>query len=87
MPTAAETIPNFQATGWQILVAPLGTPDTIIRAASEDLRKVVCDPEFQNTIAQRGSYARAMTLNEMTGFVQAQQQMWRPLLDQMPAKH
>ncbi|HEY1360952.1 MAG TPA: tripartite tricarboxylate transporter substrate binding protein [Xanthobacteraceae bacterium] len=87
LPTVAETIPGFQATGWQVLVAPLGTPDAIIRAVSEDLRKVISDQEFQKTIAQRGSYARAMTPAETTAFVQAQQQMWQPVLDRLPGKH
>ena len=25
LPTVAETIPGFSATGWQVLVAPIGT--------------------------------------------------------------
>ena len=86
LPTVAETIPGFQATGWQVLVAPLGTPDAIIGFVSQDLRKVVSDPELQKTIAQRGSYARAMSPAETTAFIQAQQQMWQPVLDKMPSK-
>ena len=86
LPTVAETIPGFQATGWQVLVAPLGTPDAIIGLVSQDLRKVVSDPELQKTIAQRGSYARAMSPAETTAFIQAQQQMWQPVLDKMPSK-
>src|SRR5207247_2361474 len=30
VPTVAETIAVFQATGWAVLVAPLGTPEPII---------------------------------------------------------
>ena len=29
VPTVAETIPEFVATGWGILVAPVGTPDEV----------------------------------------------------------
>jgi tripartite-type tricarboxylate transporter receptor subunit TctC len=29
LPTVAETLPGFSATGWQVLVAPLGTPQPI----------------------------------------------------------
>ena len=85
LPTVADTIPGFQATGWQVLVAPLGTPDAIIGFVSQ-VRKVVSDPELQKTIAQRGSYARAMSPAETTAFIQAQQQMWQPVLDRMPSK-
>jgi tripartite-type tricarboxylate transporter receptor subunit TctC len=38
LPTVAETIPGFAATGWQVLVAPLGTPEPIIRKVADDLR-------------------------------------------------
>src|SRR6266566_2708715 len=30
LPTIAETLPDFEAVGWQGLVAPVGTPDAII---------------------------------------------------------
>ena len=86
LPTIAETIPGFQATGWQVVVAPLGTPESIISKVSEDLRKVVSDPELQKKIATRGSYARAMSPSEATEFVQAQQRMWQPAVAKMAPK-
>src|SRR5262249_27658595 len=60
LPTVAEIFPGFSATGWQILVAPVGTPQPIVTKISEDLRQVVSDPDFKKTIAARGSYTRAM---------------------------
>jgi tripartite-type tricarboxylate transporter receptor subunit TctC len=30
VPTVAETIPDFQATGWAVLVAPIGTSEAIM---------------------------------------------------------
>ena len=59
----------------------------VIRAVSEDRRKLISDQGFQKIIAQRGSYARAMTPAETTAFVQAQQQMWQPVLDRLPGRH
>src|SRR6185295_2344234 len=86
LPTVAETIPDFSATGWGVLVAPLATPQAIIRKISEDLRTAVTDPELQKKIAARGSYARAMSPAEATAFVDAQQRRWQPLLDKIGAK-
>src|SRR5262252_2768940 len=57
LPTVAETLPGFQAMGWQGLVAPPGTPEAIVRKVSEDLRKVMTDPKLQAQLAGRGSYA------------------------------
>ena len=81
LPTVAETIPGFSATGWQVLVAPVGTPETIIAKISADLRKVVSDPDFKKTIAAHGSYTRAMSPAEAIAFVQAEQRKWKPVLE------
>jgi tripartite-type tricarboxylate transporter receptor subunit TctC len=86
LPTVAETIPGFAATGWQVLVAPLGTSQTIIGKVSPDLRQAVDDPELQKKIAQLGSYTRAMSPAEVTTFVQNEQKTWRPVLEKIAAK-
>lgn len=86
LPTVAETIPGFAATGWQVLVAPLGTPDAIIRKVSADLRKVVTDPALQKIAAARGSYTHAMSPEETVAFIAAEQARWQPLLDNIGAK-
>jgi tripartite-type tricarboxylate transporter receptor subunit TctC len=81
LPTVAETIAGVSATGWQVLVAPLGTPEQIIRKVGEDLRAVVNDPQLKEKIAVRGSYSRAMSPAETVAFVAAEQAKWRPVAD------
>jgi tripartite-type tricarboxylate transporter receptor subunit TctC len=83
VPTVAETIPGFQATGWAVLVAPIGTPEAIIDKVSEDLRKVTLDPELQRKLAPLGSYTNPMSAAETTAFVHKQQQTWQPILDEI----
>ena len=85
LPTVAETLPGFRAAGWQILAAPNGTPDAIIRKVSEDLATVVNDPSIKRKLAQLGSYTRAMTPVEATAFVQNEQQSWKPVLEKIAA--
>lgn len=85
LPTVAETIPDFKAAGWQILAAPNGTPDAIIRKVSDDLTKVVNDPDIKRKLAQLGSYTRAMTPAEATAFVQEEQKTWKPVLEKIAA--
>jgi tripartite-type tricarboxylate transporter receptor subunit TctC len=86
LPTVAETIPGFKAMGWQGLVAPVGTPETIIRKASDDLRKVISDPALKAQLAGRGSYPVAMSPTEVTAFIQDQQRQWSPVLQQLANK-
>jgi tripartite-type tricarboxylate transporter receptor subunit TctC len=80
VPTVAETIPDFIATGWGILVAPVGTPDAIIHKVSEDLYKVAQNSELNKKLAKLGSYTRAMTADETLAFVHSQQSRWNPVL-------
>jgi tripartite-type tricarboxylate transporter receptor subunit TctC len=86
LPTVAETIPGFSATGWQVLVAPVGTPEPIIRKVSDDLRKVVTDQEFKARLGNIGSYSRAMSPAEALAFVQKEQQTWLPVLEKIAGK-
>jgi tripartite-type tricarboxylate transporter receptor subunit TctC len=86
VPTVAETIPGFAARGWQVLVAPLGTPKPIVDKVSVDLAKVVNDPAFKGRLANIGSYSRAMTPDEVLAFVQKEQDTWLPVLQKISEK-
>jgi tripartite-type tricarboxylate transporter receptor subunit TctC len=86
VPTVAETIPGFAARGWQVLVAPLGTPKPIVDKISVDLAKVVNDPAFKGRLANIGSYSRAMTPDEVLAFVQKEQDTWLPVLQKISDK-
>jgi tripartite-type tricarboxylate transporter receptor subunit TctC len=86
LPTVAETLPGVSATGWQVLVAPLGTPAPIISKASVDLAKVVNDPDFKKRLANVGSYSRAMTPEQALAFVEKEQQTWLPILNKISEK-
>src|ERR1700681_3936915 len=78
LPAVAETIPGFSATGWQALVAPADTSDAIIGKASEDLRRLVSQPELKQKLGKLGIYTRPMSPAELLEFVHAQQEMWKP---------
>ena len=86
LPTVAETLPGFSATGWQVLVAPIGTAEGIIQKASEDLRSVVTDLDLQKKIAARGSYTRAMSPAEVIAFVAGEQRKWKPVMELIAKK-
>jgi len=86
VPTVAEVIPGFEATGWGILVAPLGTPSAIIDKVSKDLVDVTRDPDLNQKLATLGSYSRPMTAAEATAFAQHQQTTWQPVLDDISKK-
>jgi tripartite-type tricarboxylate transporter receptor subunit TctC len=80
LPTVSETIPDFSATGWAVMVAPRGTPDAIINKFSKDLYDVTSEPDLQQKLARLGSYARPMLAAETLDFVHKQQARWNPVL-------
>src|SRR5262249_23648009 len=86
LPAAAETLPGFNARGWAVLVAPVGTPEPILHKVSEALRKVVGEAEVQKKLAVTGSYVRPMTPAETMAMIQAEQQMWKPILEKIAAQ-
>jgi len=83
LPTVAETLPGFVASGWQAVVAPRGTPEAIIAKVSQDLRAVLGYADFKAKLAGRGAYARPMSAAEVTAFVRDQQEMWKPALERI----
>ena len=80
LPAVAETIPGFLAMGWFALMAPPGTPESIARKVSGDLRTVLTQPEVQRRLTELGSHVEPMSPQELVAFIRGQQLAWRPVL-------
>ena len=85
LPTVAETLPGFEAGGWQVLLAPLGTPEAIVQKANTALNKAISDPDIVARLARLGRDAKAMSPQQTQSFIQAEQQKWAPILKQLGA--
>ncbi|MFC4275504.1 tripartite tricarboxylate transporter substrate binding protein [Achromobacter aloeverae] len=76
-PTVAESgYPNFEVLGWFALLAPAGTPDKIIGAYNDALKKVVADPGF---VAQLGKLGGEVAMRSPAGtdaFIAAEVEKW-----------
>jgi tripartite-type tricarboxylate transporter receptor subunit TctC len=87
LPTVAETLPGFEAGGWLVLLAPKGTPDTIVKKANADLVKAVALPDIARRIAGIGWEERPLTPAETLAFIQAEQAKWAPIIEQIATAH
>jgi tripartite-type tricarboxylate transporter receptor subunit TctC len=47
LPTAAETIPGFEASAWFGILAPAGTPSEVVGRLNKELVRIVKGPELQ----------------------------------------
>jgi tripartite-type tricarboxylate transporter receptor subunit TctC len=81
--TVSEMLPDFNAGGWQVFVAPLGTPDPILKRLGAEINKVLSLREVIDRFAAIGGYPRLMTAEQAVAFVQAQQRQWTPVLEQI----
>ena len=83
LPTVAETVPNFFVGAWNVMLAPNGTPDAIVRKVNADLRAALDDPDVRGKFQANGAFVKHMTPDEVTVFVQSEQKTWRPILEQL----
>jgi tripartite-type tricarboxylate transporter receptor subunit TctC len=83
LPTIAETVPGFFVGAWNVLLAPVGTPEAIVHKVNVDMRTALDDPEVKTRLAANGGFPRYMTPDEVTAFVQNEQKTWRPILEQV----
>jgi tripartite-type tricarboxylate transporter receptor subunit TctC len=80
VPTVAETVPGFAATGWFALVAPPGTSAAIVKQFSEDLEAVRSEEQVKDRLGLLSVLTRRMSPAELASFVQAEQNLWRPVI-------
>jgi tripartite-type tricarboxylate transporter receptor subunit TctC len=83
LPTVAETLPGFAAGGWQVLVAPVGTPDAIVQKINADLNKAMSNPNTRKQLAQFNRDERLLSPAETLAFIQGEQATWGPILQQI----
>jgi tripartite-type tricarboxylate transporter receptor subunit TctC len=83
LPTVAETLPGFASAGWQVLVAPLGTPDAVVQKANADLIKALSDPDVEQRLGRLGRDHVPMTPAQTLAFIVGEQQKWAPVLEQI----
>ena len=86
LPTVAETLPGFESVGWQALLAPVGTPENIVRKANADLIKAMHDPEIRKRLADLGRDDRTMSPSEVLAFIHEEQTKWSPIVQEIAAQ-
>jgi tripartite-type tricarboxylate transporter receptor subunit TctC len=83
LPTVAETLPGYQSEGWQVLLAPLGTPDAIVKKANADLVKALAFDDVKKRLSDLGREDTPMSPAETQSFIQREQATWAPIVEQI----
>ncbi len=71
--TIAETFPGYDLGIWQSIVAPAGTPPTIVNALHSSIRKVLAMPQVREKLLAAGiEPASSATPQEFAAFIRSQ---------------
>lgn len=77
IPTVAESgIPDYEATAWNGLMAPAGTPDAVVQKLSNTLQTVLADQALQQQFAQQGFDTQWMSPADYRQFIDREIKKW-----------
>ena len=83
VPTIAETLPGFAASGWFVLVAPPRTPPALANKINADLRAVLAEPDVSEKYAELNTTTRDYSPEQVTELIHAEQRLWTPVVQRL----
>ena len=76
LPTIGESVPGYEATGWQGLYAPAGTPREIVEKIAAEVKRILTEPEVMKTLAGVGGEPAPMTPDEFAAYAASERAKW-----------
>jgi tripartite-type tricarboxylate transporter receptor subunit TctC len=86
VPSASETLPGFENTGWFGLMAPAGTPKAVIDKIYQDTAKILKTDDFRAQLAKQGMEPVANTPSDFTSAIAAETKMWEKVIHERGLK-
>jgi tripartite-type tricarboxylate transporter receptor subunit TctC len=86
-PTIAESgLPGFDASAWDGIFAPAGTPAPIIATLNAAIHEALTDPEMVAALRSRGALAAPTTPEEFARYIAASAEKWGRVIRASGAK-
>ncbi len=76
VPTVAETLPGFEASGFSGLVAPKNTPPEIVGKLAGAVKAIQADAKFKERLAQLGVSTLSMSPQDFGKFIADETEKW-----------
>jgi tripartite-type tricarboxylate transporter receptor subunit TctC len=87
VPTIAESgLPGFEATSWFGIVAPTGTPPTIIARINADVNQWLQSPEAKEKLLAQGAVAAGGSPEQFAAYIHAETEKWARVVKASGAK-
>ncbi|MFZ1922903.1 MAG: tripartite tricarboxylate transporter substrate-binding protein, partial [Xanthobacteraceae bacterium] len=81
VPSVSEVLPGFDATAWDGISAPKGTPDAIVEILSDNIIAGLTDPELEARIKDLGGETVPMNSAAFSKFVVAETAKWAKVVE------
>ncbi len=82
VPAIAETLPGYEARGWNGVLAPARTPNLVIDRLHREIVKIVRSPEFNEVLVSEGATAVGNTPAEFDAVIRADVRKWAEVVKQ-----
>ena len=76
VPAVAETLPGFTNTTWFGLLAPAGTPRTVINRINAEMKRAVANPQFVKHLAVIGLEPASSSPAEFHDMIRTELERW-----------
>jgi tripartite-type tricarboxylate transporter receptor subunit TctC len=76
LPTIGETVPGFEAVGWQGLFAPANTPRPIVDELAAEVKRIFLQPELVTALQNVGGEPLPMSPDEFARFARSERVKW-----------
>jgi tripartite-type tricarboxylate transporter receptor subunit TctC len=80
LPTIGETLPGYEATAWQGLFAPAGTPRPIVDRLAEAVKAILERPDVAAQLAAGGAEPAPQSPEEFAAFTRAERAKWKAVV-------
>lgn len=80
LPTISEFVPGYEFIGWQGVLAPAGTPKSIVATLNREMVKILHMPDARNRFSSEGFEVIGGTPEDFSAFLKSELVKWSKLL-------
>ncbi len=80
VPTMAEFLPGYEASGWYGVVAPKGTPSGIVEKLNEEINAGLADPAMNQRLTDLGCAVFSGSPSDFGRFIAAETEKWAKVI-------
>ena len=82
VPTTAESgFPKLRATFWSGILAPAGTPTSVISKLNTAINDIIRTPELEASLAKLSARSKIGSPQDFADFMAAEQKKWTEIAD------